>query len=240
MATKKAPARKESRSAKSSSGKLEKPKLAPKKPATKPAGKVKPEAAAKKAKPATESARPAGSAPSRANGSGSNGGDGKSAVKLAAFTKKQHQRLLALRDELMDQLAGVTRETLRKPSGGGDSSAFGMHQADAGSDAYDRDFALNLLSQEQNALYEVEEALKRIESGIYGICEMSGKRIAQARLEAIPFARFTVECQAQIEKEQKLGGYRRPQPVVFGAGDDEDGEGGFGFSSDSDVDSEKG
>jgi hypothetical protein len=59
-------------------------------------------------------------------------------------------------------------------------------------------------------------------------------------LEAIPFARFTVECQAQIEKEQKLGGYRRPQPVVFGAGDDEDGEGGFGFSSDSDVDSEKG
>jgi DnaK suppressor protein len=69
-----------------------------------------------------------------------------------------------------------------------------MHQADAGSDAYDRDFALNLLTQEQDALYEIEEALKRVDSGTYGICEMSGKPIPQARLEAIPFARFTVEC----------------------------------------------
>jgi RNA polymerase-binding transcription factor DksA len=78
-----------------------------------------------------------------------------------------------------------------------------MHQADAGSDAYDRDFALSLLSQEQDALYEIEEALKRIEAGVYGICEMSGKPIPHPRLEAIPFARCTVECQSQIEKEKK-------------------------------------
>jgi RNA polymerase-binding transcription factor DksA len=75
-----------------------------------------------------------------------------------------------------------------------------MHQADAGSDAYDRDFALSLLSQEQDALYEIEEALKRVDAGTYGVCEMSGEKIAQARLEALPFARYTVECQAQIEK----------------------------------------
>jgi RNA polymerase-binding transcription factor DksA len=54
-----------------------------------------------------------------------------------------------------------------------------MHQADAGSDAYDRDFALSLLSQEQDALYEIDEALKRIELGTYGKCEMSGKPISQ-------------------------------------------------------------
>ncbi|MGC3989400.1 MAG: hypothetical protein QM796_06925 [Chthoniobacteraceae bacterium] len=47
-----------------------------------------------------------------------------------------------------------------------------MHQADAGSDAYDRDFALSLLSQEQDALYEIDEALKRIDHGTYGVCEM--------------------------------------------------------------------
>ena len=52
-----------------------------------------------------------------------------------------------------------------------------MHQADAGSDVYDRDFALSLLSQEQDALYEIDQALKRIELGTYGICEMSGKSI---------------------------------------------------------------
>jgi RNA polymerase-binding transcription factor DksA len=78
-----------------------------------------------------------------------------------------------------------------------------MHQADAGSDAYDRDCALSLLSQEQDALYEIEEALKRVDAGTYGICEMSGKPIPHARLEAIPFARFTVECQTQIEKRKK-------------------------------------
>ncbi len=79
-----------------------------------------------------------------------------------------------------------------------------------GSDAYDRDFALSLLSQEQDALYEIEEALKRIEGGTYGMCEMSGKPIAHARLEAIPFARFTVECQSQIEKKTKM--QRSPRP----------------------------
>ena len=48
-----------------------------------------------------------------------------------------------------------------------------MHQADAGSDAYDRDFALSILSQEQNSLYEIDEALKRIDDGSYGVCEIS-------------------------------------------------------------------
>ena len=119
------------------------------------------------------------------------------------------------------------------------ASAFGMHQADAGSDAYDRDFALNLLSQEQDALYEIEEAIKRIQNGTYGVCEMSGKRIAQARLEAIPFARFTVECQAQVEREQMMGGYRRPVRAVFGA-DSGSGGGQFGFSgAESVVDAKK-
>jgi len=68
---------------------------------------------------------------------------------------------------------------------------------------YEKDFALSLLSQEQDALYEIEEALKRIEVGTYGVCEMSNKFIPHTRLEAIPFARFTVECQQQLEKENR-------------------------------------
>ena len=129
--------------------------------------------------------------------------------KLSNFEKKQQQKLRDLRDSLVDAMAGVARDNLRSDADGGDSSAFGMHQADAGSDAYDRDFALNLLSQEQDALHEIEEALKRIDYGTYGVCEMSKKKIIQARLEAIPFARYTVECQAQIEKESGLRGGRR-------------------------------
>ena len=94
-----------------------------------------------------------------------------------------------------------------------------MHQADAGSDAYDRDFALSLLSQEQDSLNEINESLKRIDSGTYGICEMSGKRIPEARLEALPFTRFTVECQSRIEQNQMGGRWRRPVRSLFGLDD---------------------
>ncbi len=76
--------------------------------------------------------------------------------------------------------------------------------ADAGTDEYDRDFALGMLSSQQDAVYEIEEALNRIWDGTYGICELTGKRIPQARLEAIPWARFTAEAEKQLEKDGAL------------------------------------
>ena len=92
------------------------------------------------------------------------------------------------------------------------------------SDAYDRDFALSLLSQEQDALYEIDQALKRIELGTYGKCEMSGKQIPRARLEAIPFARFTVECQSQLEKQNKASRVRQSVTSLFGLTEEEGAE----------------
>jgi len=144
--------------------------------------------------------------------------------KLDSFTRKQKQKLLELRDAMVDSMAGVAQGTLRSRAEGSEASAFGMHQADAGSDAYDRDFALSLLSQEQDALYEIDEALKRIEMGTYGKCEMSGKPIPHARLEAIPFARFTVECQSQLEKQSKASRVRHSVTSLFGLTDEEGGE----------------
>ena len=137
-------------------------------------------------------------------------------AKLTPFLRKQKERLVHLRDNMLDSMSGVAKDTLRSRAEGSEASAFGMHQADAGSDAYDRDFALSLLSQEQDALYEIEEALKRIERGTYGQCEMSGKPIAHARLEAIPFTRYTVECQAQLEKQNKVSRSRVPVTSLFG------------------------
>mgnify|MGYP003328279813 CR=1 FL=1 len=86
-----------------------------------------------------------------------------------------------------------------------------------GSDAYDRDFALNLLSKEQDALQEIQAALERITEGTYGICGISGKKIPQARLEAIPFARLTVECQYQWERENPHRKFRSSDAIGFGA-----------------------
>src|SRR5580693_8090026 len=145
--------------------------------------------------------------------------------KIPPFLGKQKSKLLQLRDSLLDLMTGVSRDTLRSRAEDSEASAFGMHQADAGSDAYDRDCALSLLSQEQDALYEIEEALKRVDAGTYGICEMSGKPIPHARLEAIPFARFTVECQTQIEKQKKALRVRQPVTSLFGLTDEEGGEG---------------
>jgi DnaK suppressor protein len=144
--------------------------------------------------------------------------------KLDPFVRQQKQKLLQLRDAVVDSMAGVAQGTLRSRAEGSEASAFGMHQADAGSDAYDRDFALSLLSQEQDALYEIDEALKRIELGTYGKCEMSGKPIPRARLEAIPFARFTVECQSQLEKQSKATRMRPSVTSLFGLTEEEGAE----------------
>jgi len=144
--------------------------------------------------------------------------------KLDPFVRKQKQKLLQLRDAVVDSMAGVAQGTLRSRAEGSEASAFGMHQADAGSDAYDRDFALSLLSQEQDALYEIDEALKRVELGTYGKCEMSGKPIPHARLEAIPFARFTVECQSQLEKQSKAARMRPSVTSLFGLTEEEGAE----------------
>ena len=207
----------------------------------KPAAKSKPAAKAKptpKAKPAAK-----GKVVGKVNSAGSNPKSSVSKpdakkipppkplpppkpVKMTPFLNGQHKRLLNLRDAMLDSMAGVAKDNLRSRAEGSEASAFGMHQADAGSDAYDRDFALNLLSQEQDALYEIEEALKRVGTGSYGICELCNKPIPHARLEAIPFARFTVDCQSKLEKERKLTRSRQPVTSLFGLTDDEDGADG--------------
>jgi DnaK suppressor protein len=111
---------------------------------------------------------------------------------------KYYQRLLELRDQLTRQMDGLAKESAQEMAG------YSLHMADSGTDNFDRDFALSLLSSDQDAVYEIEEALKRIEKNTYGICELTGKAIPRPRLEAIPWTRFTVEAQAQLEREGAL------------------------------------
>lgn len=153
-----------------------------------------------------------------------------------SFVKKQRQRLLDLRDELVDAMSGMTRDTIRNAPEGSEASGSGQHQGDAGSDAYDRDFALSVLAKEQDALYEIEQALRRIQAGSYGVCEMSNHKIPTARLEAIPFARLTVECQAQWEKEYGKRRFRPSNEVGFSGGNSMDDEDSESVSLDDDDD----
>jgi DnaK suppressor protein len=214
-------------------------KAAPRPKAAKPAKKAAraPKKQALKKTPAAAKKAPARAQKTlKANGARKSTGFGQGATtilpgknhkerRLDPFTRSQKDKLLQLRDAMVDSMAGVAKDNLRSRAEGSEASAFGMHQADAGSDAYDRDFALSLLSQEQDALYEIDQALKRIELGTYGTCEMSGKSISHARLEAIPFARFTVECQSQLEKQNKASRVRQSVTSLFGLTDEEGAEG---------------
>lgn len=111
---------------------------------------------------------------------------------------KFYVRLLELRAQLLRQMDGLAKQSAEEIPG------YSLHMADSGTDNFDRDFALSLLSSDQDAIYEIEEALKRLEKGTFGICELTGKAIPKARLEAIPWARFTVQAQAQLEREGAL------------------------------------
>src|SRR6267142_3594877 len=118
--------------------------------------------------------------------------------KVKAEWTKFYERLLELRDQLQRQMNGLAKESAQELAG------YSLHMADSGTDDFDRDFALSFLSSDQDAIYEIEEALKRIEKNTYGICELTGKQIPRARLDAIPWTRFTVEAQAQLERDGAL------------------------------------
>src|SRR5262245_20209726 len=124
--------------------------------------------------------------------------NGQVKVSIKPEWAKYHAMLLDLRERLRNQMNGLAKESAEE------MASYSLHLADSGTDNFDRDFNLSLLSADQDAVYEIEEALKRIEKGTYGICELSGKQIPKTRLDAIPWTRFTVEAQAQLEREGAL------------------------------------
>jgi RNA polymerase-binding transcription factor DksA len=135
---------------------------------------------------------------------------------------KYKKLLLDLRDHLIDGVNFLASDNLKRTQreASGELSGYSLHMADAGTDNFDREFALSLVSNEQEALYEIEEALKRLEQSTYGVCGNCEKNILKARLEAVPFARLCVDCQSDIEKD-----HRRPAPQgpMFTEATDEDG-----------------
>lgn len=120
--------------------------------------------------------------------------------------KKYYKALIQLRAHVMAGLEVHTQETLKRSSkeDAGDLSGYGQHMADAGTDNSDRDFALSLVSSEQEALFEIEEAIQRILNNEYGVCEITGKAIAKERLMAVPFTRYSLEGQQELERTKKV------------------------------------
>ena len=115
--------------------------------------------------------------------------------KINPKWREHYDRLRDLREQMMDARRTMASDAKEE------RSTYSVHMADAASDTYDSDWALSMLSSDQNALYEIEQAINRIENGAYGTCELSGKLIESDRLTAIPWTRFSMEAQQQLEQE---------------------------------------
>jgi len=107
--------------------------------------------------------------------------------------RQQLARLVDLRERVTGEIISINRDSLshtdRDPS-----------LSDQGTDTFDREFALNQLSNEQDVLFEIDEAIRRIENGTYGICEMTEQPINIERLEALPYVRYSIQAQSELEK----------------------------------------
>jgi RNA polymerase-binding transcription factor DksA len=119
-------------------------------------------------------------------------------AKIDAHWRKQYERLLQIRDRVIDeeaQLAARSRENqpdfaTRSP-------------ADVGTESFTEDLARSRISSYQQMLDEINAALERIENGSYGRCELTGNKVSGERLAAVPWTRFSREAEEQLEAEGK-------------------------------------
>jgi RNA polymerase-binding transcription factor DksA len=123
--------------------------------------------------------------------------------KVPGKWQAHYRKLIRVRDQLLRERGQLVQQAQEEQE-----TVSQEHIADAGTDSYDRDFALGIASSEQEAVFEIEEALNRIKTGRYGICEATGKQIDPARLEAIPWTRFSAEAERELEMNNAI---RRPR-----------------------------
>lgn len=123
------------------------------------------------------------------------------------FNKKElgdfKKLVLKRKDEILEAIKHISEDTLKKSQkdAAGDISGYTYHMADVATDTYDREFSLGIASNERELLYEIDDALKKIEEGIFGICESCRSLITKTRLRAVPFTRLCVKCQEKKEKK---------------------------------------
>jgi RNA polymerase-binding transcription factor DksA len=97
-------------------------------------------------------------------------------------------------------LAGRLRQEEADPVESGELSRVDQHPAELGSETFERELGLTTLTIVEGELKDIDDALRRLDDGTYGTCEECGKPIDEARLEAVPWARYCVADQARIEK----------------------------------------
>jgi len=128
---------------------------------------------------------------------------------MSKMNKKNLERfkklLLKKREDLISEMNNFTKDTLNKSQreASGDLSGYSFHMADQASDNYDREFSLNLASDNQKVIYAIDEALRRIKDKTYGRCSKCNKEIGRKRLQAVSYAILCIDCQRKEETKKK-------------------------------------
>jgi len=155
------------------------------------------------------------------------------ASRIPEKWRRYHRLLLEARAKLEAAVTRHTDEALKKSGkdDAGDLSGYSQHQADAGTDTADRDFALSLIANEQAQIKEIDDALDRMRQGTYGNCEITGRPIPATRLASVPQTRYSIEGQRELERQRRAQRRRGGNPL--GAEGDEVGFGTAGGGDES-------
>lgn len=110
--------------------------------------------------------------------------------------------ILKRKAETMENIDHISEDTLKKSQkdASGDISGYTYHMADVATDNYDREFSLGLAANERQSILELDDALKKIQDGTFGMCEDCKSLISKTRLKALPYARLCLKCQEKKEK----------------------------------------
>ena len=118
--------------------------------------------------------------------------------------KQFRELLLRTRDTCASEIKSIVKEASKNPrESSGDLSAYTVHMADMSADTYERELAMNIASSEQEVLYQIDEALKRMDEGMYGNCQQCSKAISLSRLRAVPYTSLCIDCQRAKEQKTK-------------------------------------
>ena len=121
-----------------------------------------------------------------------------------AQLKQFRQVLITVRAKLAGEIRSIAQDASKSPrEASGDLSAYTLHMADMAADTYERELSMNIVSSEQEILYQIDDALKRIDDGSYGICTQCNKPITMSRLKAVPYASMCIACQRTQEQKNK-------------------------------------
>ena len=133
------------------------------------------------------------------------------AVFTPEFLETQKRKLLEERERLYVELKLIDQDLIRLGQSQADEGkSVGNHMADEGGSIQETDNDLAVRGNVEQVLEAIERALKKFDAGTYGICEDTGEPIPDARLEALPYARYTVKAQ---EKREATGNFR-PIPSI--------------------------